>query len=156
MTDLPVATKPLSFGINKVKEILPHRYPFLFIDKVLELDIENSTIVAQKNVSVNEEFFQGHFPHSPIMPGVLILEALAQAGGILFHYSEDPNKMSVLLHVKDAKFRNAVHPGDVLILKVETLHKSVKGGRIKALAMVGDKVAVQAEISFAVVAKDAI
>jgi 3-hydroxyacyl-[acyl-carrier-protein] dehydratase len=156
MTESSVVSELLSLDIKKIKEILPHRYPFLLVDRVLELDIENTKILAQKNVSINEEFFQGHFPHSPIMPGVLILEALAQAGGILFHYKEDPSKMSVLLHVKDAKFRNAVRPGDVLMLKVEGLHQSAKGGRIKGVATVGNKVAVEAEISFAVVRKDVI
>ncbi len=154
MTEPQVASEPISFGIKKVKEILPHRYPFLFVDKVVALDVDNRTIVAQKCVTANEQFFEGHFPHSPIMPGVLILEALAQAGGILFHYTEDPEKISVLLHVKEAKFRNAVRPGDVLTLSVETIHKSAKGGRVKGVATVGDKIAVQAEIAFAVVKRD--
>ena len=127
-------------------EILPHRYPFLLVDQVLRLNREENIVIAKKNVTFNEPFFQGHFPGMPIMPGVLILEALAQAGGLLFHRE---NKVSVLLNVNNAKFRRPVKPGDTLILQAEGIHFSSKGGRAKGRAMVDDKVVCQAEIGFA-------
>lgn len=139
-----------------ILDVLPHRYPFLLIDKVLELDLDEGRIVAQKNITFNEEFFQGHFPGAPIMPGVLILEALAQAGGVLLYKKGATDKTAVFLNVKEAKFRNPVKPGDILFLHVQGLHFSSKGGRVEAKAMVGDKLAVQAEIGFAFVDKSQI
>lgn len=145
--------KPTTLDIKQIINILPHRYPFLLVDKVLELDLEKGTVLAQKNVTINESFFQGHFPDAPIMPGVLILEALAQAGGILVHLKGDSTKIAVLLSVNQAKFRHPVKPGDVLLLKGEGLQFSSKGGRIKAEAIVNDKVVVEAEIAFVFVDK---
>jgi len=142
------------FDIQKISEILPHRYPFLLVDRILELDLENNFIVGVKNVTVNEQFFQGHFPGVPIMPGVLILEALAQAGGILVHQKSGTEKIALLLNVNNAKFRRPVVPGDVLTLQATGLHFSSKGGKIDAKALVGDKLAAQAEIGFALVAKE--
>lgn len=146
------------FDIKEITSILPHRYPFLLVDKILDLDLEKGMIVAQKNVTYNESFFQGHFPGAPIMPGVLILEALAQAGGVLVYMQGNRNKLAVLLNMKNVKFRNPVKPGDVLILKGEGLHVSSKGGRIQARATINgpDKVAVEAEIGFALVDKQQI
>lgn len=148
--------KPQSLDIKQILSILPHRYPFLLVDRVLELDLENETLVAQKNVTANESFFQGHFPEAPIMPGVLILEALAQAGGILVHLKWQQDKIAVLLNVNNAKFRQPVRPGDVLILKGKGLHLSSKGGRVKAEAFVNDKLVAEAEIGFVFVAKSQI
>lgn len=145
--DASTAKNPV-FDIKQVINILPHRYPFLLVDRVLELDLEKGYILAQKNVTINESFFQGHFPQAPIMPGVLILEALAQAGGVLVHLKGDGQKIAILLSVNNAKFRQPVKPGDVLLLKGEGLHFSSKGGRIKAQALVNDKVAAEAEIGF--------
>jgi len=136
-------------GIEEIAKILPHRYPFLLVDRVVEIDLEADRIIAQKNVTANEEFFQGHFPDMPIMPGVLILEALAQAGGILFHSKGYTGKTAVLLNVKNAKFRLPVHPGDVLYLHVEAQLLGSKGGRVKAQAIVRDRVAADAEIGYA-------
>jgi 3-hydroxyacyl-[acyl-carrier-protein] dehydratase len=136
-------------GLKEILDILPHRYPFLLVDKVVAIDLEASTIVAQKNVTCNEEFFQGHFPGAPIMPGVLLLEALAQTGGILVHQKGFTNKSAVILNISNAKFRNPVKPGDVLMLHAEGLYVSSKGGRIKGRAMVGNKVAVEVELAFA-------
>lgn len=144
------------FDIKEILNILPHRYPFLLVDKILEIDTEKGYILGQKNVTFNESFFQGHFPGAPIMPGVLILEALAQTGGVLLHLKEDTDKIAVLLSVNNAKFRNPVRPGDILLLKGEGLHFSSKGGRIHCTALVNDKIAVQAEIGFALVAKSQI
>lgn len=145
-----------SLDIKQIISILPHRYPFLLVDRVLEMDLEKGYILAQKNVTINESFFQGHFPEVPIMPGVLILEALAQAGGILVHLKNTGDKIAILLSVKQAKFRLPVKPGDVLHLRGQGLHFSSKGGRIKAEALVDDKVAAEAEIGFVFVNKNQI
>lgn len=145
-----------TFDLKEIIKILPHRYPFLLVDRILELDLEKGTILGQKNVTFNEGFFQGHFPDAPLMPGVLILEALAQAGGILVHLKEKEPKIAVLLGVKHAKFRLPVRPGDILHLKGEGIHFSSKGGRIQATATVNGKVAAEAEISFALVDKSQI
>lgn len=145
---------PKSLDIKQIVKILPHRYPFLLVDRVSEIDLEKGIIVAQKNLTINEAFFQGHFPDAPIMPGVLILEALAQAGGVLVHLKgQMENKIAVLLNVNQAKFRLPVRPGDVLILRCEGIHFSGKGGRVKAEAFVGEKIAAEAEIGFALVDK---
>jgi 3-hydroxyacyl-[acyl-carrier-protein] dehydratase len=143
-------------GPKQISEILPHRYPFLFVDKVIHLDLDNNEIIAQKNVTINEEFFQGHFPNAPIMPGVIILEALAQTGGILVHQKGFQKKIAVLLNISNAKFRKKVLPGDVLYLHATGLHISSKGGKIKAKAMIKDKIAVEAVLSFALVDKASI
>lgn len=145
-----------SLDIKQIISILPHRYPFLLVDRVLELDLEKGYVLAQKNVTINEGFFQGHFPDSPIMPGVLILEALAQAGGILVHLKGTEDKIAVLLNVNHAKFRHPVKPGDVLLLRGNGLHFSNKGGRIKAEALVNEKVVAEAEIGFVFVNKNQI
>src|SRR5574338_1079140 len=130
---------------KEIIKILPHRYPFLLVDKIVELNLEKATIVGQKNLTINEAFFQGHFPDAPIMPGVLILEALAQTGGVLMHLKQNPNRIAVLLNVNNAKFRHPVRPGDVLYLHAEGLHLSSKGGKIGARAICNDKIACEAE-----------
>lgn len=148
-----VPSAPLD--IKAILKILPHRYPFLLVDRVLEMNLETGHLLAQKNVTINEGFFQGHFPTSPIMPGVLILEALAQAGGILVHLQNggDDEKIAILLSVKEAKFRKPVKPGDTLLLKCEGQHSSSKGGRVKATALVDDKICAEADIHFVFVNK---
>jgi len=145
-----------NLDVKEIIKILPHRYPFLLVDRILEIDLERGYICGQKNLTINEAFFQGHFPDAPIMPGVLILEALAQTGGVLVHLKGQVEKIAVLMNVNEAKFRHPVKPGDVLILHCEGLHFSSKGGRVKAKAMVGDKIAVQAEIGFALIDKSQI
>jgi len=152
----PSSDKLQTLDIKQIISILPHRYPFLLVDRVLEMDLDKGYILAQKNVTFNESFFQGHFPDAPIMPGVLILEALAQAGGILVHLKGSNNKIAVLLNVNQAKFRHPVKPGDVLLLRGQGLHFSSKGGRIKAEALVNDKIAAEAEIGFVFVDKSQI
>jgi 3-hydroxyacyl-[acyl-carrier-protein] dehydratase len=142
------------FDIQKISTILPHRYPFLLVDRIVELDLEKQFIQGIKNVTMNEQFFQGHFPGVPIMPGVLILEALAQTGGILVHQASGTPKTALLLNVNNAKFRKPVVPGDVLILQATGIHFSSKGGKIEAKALVGDKIAAQAEIGFALIDKE--
>ena len=104
-----------------IQEMLPHRYPFLLIDRVLDYTA-NERIRALKNVTVNEPFFQGHFPDKPVMPGVLIIEAMAQAGGVLGHASredEEPRALFYLVGVDEARFRRPVYPGDQLIMDLE-------------------------------------
>lgn len=111
----------LPIGVNIIKTLIPHRYPFLLVDKIIALDIEAKTIVGQKNVSHNEPYFQGHFPGQPIMPGVLIIEALAQAGGVLTQLSlgrDAQSKLFYLVKVDNVRFSRQVVPGDVLELHV--------------------------------------
>lgn len=148
--------KKPTFDVKDIIKILPHRYPFLLVDKILEIDLERGYILGQKNLTINEAFFQGHFPDAPIMPGVLILEALAQSGGVLVHLKEAIPKIAVLLSVTNAKFRHPVRPGDILLLKGEGIHFSSKGGKIHSTAYVNDKIAVEAEIGFALVDKSQI
>lgn len=147
---------PSSLDTKKIVKILPHRYPFLLVDQILEIDLEKGTIVGKKNLTINEAFFQGHFPEAPLMPGVLILEALAQTGGILVHLMDNRGKVAILLGVNRAKFRRPVKPGDVLILKASVLHLGSKGGKVSAEAYVDNIVVAEAELSFALVDKDQI
>ena len=118
MTD-PVA---MPVDVTRIQELLPHRYPFLLVDRVLELE-PNQRILALKNVSINEHFFQGHFPGHPVMPGVLVLEALAQAGGLLTQLSATgtapgDEKLFYLVKIDNARFSRMVVPGDQLMLEV--------------------------------------
>jgi len=108
--------------INQIQQLIPHRYPFLLVDKVISLDFENRKIVATKNVSINEPFFQGHFPGQPIMPGVLIIEAMAQVGGVLTQLTlgrDAQSKLFYMVKVDKARFSKQVVPGDVLEMHVE-------------------------------------
>ncbi|WP_145478153.1 3-hydroxyacyl-ACP dehydratase FabZ [Stenotrophomonas rhizophila] len=108
--------------ITEIQALIPHRYPFLLVDKVVAIDYEKRTIVATKNVSINEPFFQGHFPGQPIMPGVLIIEAMAQAGGVLTQLTlgrDAQSKLFYMVKVDKARFSKQVVPGDVLEMHVE-------------------------------------
>jgi len=149
-----IDSKKTIFGYEKIKEILPHRYPFLYVDKVIYLNLEENEIIAQKNNTINEHFFQGHFPQVPIMPGVLIIEALAQTGGILVHEKGHTNKIALLMNVANAKFRHPIRPGDVIDLYAKGVHISNKGGKIKAKASVNDKLCVEAQLSFVLIDKN--
>lgn len=153
MEGLQVSDFSIVLDSKKVAEILPHRYPFLLVDKIIYLNLEENKIIGQKNVTRNEEFFNGHFPDVPIMPGVLILEALAQTGGILVHQKLQTDKIAVLLTVNQAKFRKPVVPGDVLYLHIVGQHLSSKGGKVAAKAIVNEQTVVEAEIGFALVDK---
>lgn len=137
-----------------IMNILPHRYPFLLVDRVIHLDLEKNEIIGQKNVSLNEEFFKGHFPFAPLMPGVLIIEALAQTGGILIHKKGYEHKIALLMSVNSVKFRRPVTPGDILYLHVTGVHFGSRGGKIKAEAKVNGQLAVEAEIGFGMIDKD--
>jgi 3-hydroxyacyl-[acyl-carrier-protein] dehydratase len=138
-----------TMDINEVMKRLPHRYPFLLIDRVLslELDVE---IVALKNVSMNEPFFPGHYPHFPVMPGVLIIEALAQAAAILAFTggsgAVDDSKVYYFVGIDNARFKRPVVPGDQLILTIKPIFNRRGFGKFSAVAKVGDEVAAEAEI----------
>ena len=135
----------------EIQKILPHRYPFLLIDKITEME-EGKSITGIKNVTVNEPFFQGHFPGMPIMPGVLITEALAQAGAVLLlGMEENKGKIGVFTGINNFKFRRQVVPGDVLELNAELLTYRHGMGKANVKATVDGQVAAMGEISFAVV-----
>jgi 3-hydroxyacyl-[acyl-carrier-protein] dehydratase len=140
--------------IKQIARILPHRYPFLLVDRIIELNLDEDRIVGQKSVTFNEHFFQGHFPDAPIMPGVLVLEALAQTGGILIYKKGHHAKTAVLLNIQNAKFRKRVVPGDTLKLEVKMLHLTEIGGKIEARARVNGLVVTEAAIGFALIDKD--
>ncbi|WP_201456576.1 3-hydroxyacyl-ACP dehydratase FabZ [Chlamydia sp. 17-3921] len=145
--------------IRKILDLLPHRYPFLLVDKVVSYDIKNKSIKAQKNVSINEPFFVGHFPETPIMPGVLILESLAQAAGVLLGLvleNDKSKRIALFLGVQKAKFRLAVRPGDILSLNAKFSLISSKGGKAMAQAYVDSSLATEAELSFALVDKESL
>lgn len=140
--------------IRQIARILPHRYPFLLVDRVVELDGDRR-IKAIKNVSYNEQFFQGHFPGTPIMPGVLIVEAMAQVAGLLFSQKlEHTGKLAVLLSMDGVKIRKPVVPGDQLILTSETIKSGKRTAQCKCLAMVGDTLVAEAQIKFMLVDDD--
>jgi 3-hydroxyacyl-[acyl-carrier-protein] dehydratase len=138
-------------SIEKVRELLPHRYPILLVDRVLELSAD--TIVAEKLVSANEPFFQGHFPQRPIMPGVLMIEALAQAGGLMVRYNESEalRRGVALAGVDKARFRRPVGPGDVLVLEVRLTRRRGNLIVFSGTARVDGEMAAEAEILAAIV-----
>lgn len=135
--------------INEIKEILPHRYPFLLIDKVISM--EGNKIVAIKNVTVNENYFQGHFPAEAVMPGVLIIEALAQTGAVaILSKNEFKGKIAYFAGIDKAKFRRKVIPGDILRLEVEITKLRGRAGIGYGIAYVDDKKVFEGELTFMV------
>ncbi|HEX9026533.1 MAG TPA: 3-hydroxyacyl-ACP dehydratase FabZ [Clostridium sp.] len=139
-------------NIKEIKEILPHRYPFLLVDRVIEMEIgEKKFVRAYKNVSANEEFFNGHFPVDPIMPGVLILEALAQAGAVaILSMDEFKGKIPLFAGTNKVRFKNKVVPGDKLELYCEIIRLKGPVGIGKGIATVDGKTVCEAEILFAI------
>ena len=144
----------MTFDIQEILEFLPHRYPFLLIDRVVEFE-PTKRLVAIKNVTINEPFFQGHFPGYPIMPGVLVIEAMAQAGAIIM-MNEIPDrakKLAVFTGIERAKFRKPVTPGDQLRIEVDVLAFRSRMGRMEAKAYVDGKLACQAVLTCSIVSK---
>ena len=141
--------------IEAIKEILPHRYPFLLVDRILELE-PGRRAVGLKNVTVNEPFFQGHFPLHAVMPGVLIIEAMAQVGGVMIlSIEENRGKLAYIGTINEAKFRRPIVPGDTIEMEVELLRIRGNTGKIRCVARVGGLEAASAEILFALVAPTA-
>lgn len=138
------------YNSNDIQKIIPHRYPFLLVDTIEEI-IDDTTIIGKKCVSANEMQFMGHFPQKHVMPGVLMIEALAQTGAVLLlSKEENRGKIAVLAGVNKIRFKRQVIPGDTLTLKVELTKMKAGIGFANATALVGDEVAVKGEIMFAV------
>ena len=149
---------PTSYGIDRIQQLLPHRYPFLLVDRVLEAAEDGRHLVAIKNVTANEPFFQGHFPGTPIMPGVLHVEAIAQACGLmcLSATTEDAtggvkNYDTILASIENAKFRRMIVPGDQMRIETTLLQRSRNMGRARGVVTVDGQVATEASLAFLLV-----
>src|SRR5574341_2412028 len=144
------------FTVKEIQEIIPHRFPFLLVDRILELEL-GKRVVGIKNVTINEPFFVGHFPGHPIMPGVLILEAMAQVGGFLLMSSLDARGEKKLLYftgIDKARFRKPVVPGDQIRFELKILQRRVQVCRMKGEAYVEGKLVAEAELSSVLVDRD--
>lgn len=136
--------------VNVIQSILPHRYPFLLVDRIIE--VTDKRVVGIKNVTINEPFFQGHFPGHPIMPGVLIMEALAQTGGVgALNMKDNLGKLAYFLSINNARFRKPVVPGDTLRLEVDLLKTKLSVMQVRGVAKVGDEVVAEGDLMFAFV-----
>jgi beta-hydroxyacyl-ACP dehydratase FabZ len=144
-----IAISATTLDVKQILKHIPHRFPFLLVDRIVEIREEGS-IVGVKNVSINENFFQGHFPNHPVMPGVLICEAMAQVGAILAHNARggiEDNKVFVLTGLDNVKFKRPVEPGDQLRMELSCVKRRGSFWRMQGIATVDGKVVAQAEIS---------
>jgi beta-hydroxyacyl-ACP dehydratase FabZ len=148
---VPETEKKVVYGIHEIMRFLPHRYPFLLVDRIVELEPEKR-IVGLKNVTINEQFFQGHFPGAPVMPGVLIIESMAQVAGVMI-YRDLPDKEKKLIYftgIENAKFRRPVLPGDQLRIEMELLSRHSNFGKMQGRATVDGKLVAEAVVLFAI------
>jgi beta-hydroxyacyl-ACP dehydratase FabZ len=148
---VPNTEKGFVYSITDIMSFLPHRYPFLLVDRILEVE-DGKRIVGLKNVTINEPFFQGHFPGAPVMPGVLILESMAQVAGVMI-YRDMPDKEKKLIYftgVENAKFRRPVLPGDQLRIEMQLLNRRSNFGKMNGQATVEGKVVAEAIVAFAI------
>jgi beta-hydroxyacyl-ACP dehydratase FabZ len=143
--------KRVVYGVTEIMKFLPHRYPFLLVDRILELE-PGKRVLGLKNVTINEQFFQGHFPGAPVMPGVLIIEAMAQVAGVMI-YGDLPDKEKKLIYftaIESAKFRRPVVPGDQLRIEMEFLNRHGQFGKMRGRATVDGKLVAEAVVLFAI------
>ena len=137
------------YNKEEIKGIIPHREPFLWVDEILEMDIEKGTVTGSKTFGPDEDFFKGHFPGEPVVPGVIQLEAMAQTGACLILSMETyKNKIAYFARINDVRFKNKVLPGDKVIVEVELLKLKSRMGTGKGIAKVGDEVVSQCEFTF--------
>lgn len=137
-------------SIDEIQQLLPHRYPFLMVDRVIERE-EGQRVVAVKNVTINEPFFQGHYPQTPVMPGVMIVEAMAQVGGLATAGAPDSDILPLLAAIEKVRFRDVVKPGDQLVISATVQAARAGVVKISAIAKVDDKVVAEGHLTFALV-----
>lgn len=132
-----------------ILKILPHRYPMMLVDRIIEFDKENDRIIGIKNLTFNEPFFQGHFPDNPVMPGVLQLEAMAQVAGVMLNSREgNDGRVAFFMSINNAKFRRMVVPGDQLRMEIDVIRMRTRIATVQGKAYVGDALVSQAELTF--------
>ncbi|HEY5653574.1 MAG TPA: 3-hydroxyacyl-ACP dehydratase FabZ [Pontiella sp.] len=136
-------------NITEIMEILPHRYPFLLVDRITKLDMEEGIVIGFKNLTMNEEFFQGHFPGNPVMPGVLQMEALAQVAGVMLNSRPgNEGRVAYFMSMNKVKFRKMVVPGDQLRLEIETMRLRSRMATVMGRAYVGEELVSEGELTF--------
>ena len=147
----PPTEKRVVYNVTEIMKLLPHRYPFLLVDRIIEFEA-GRRIVGLKNVTINEPFFQGHFPGAPVMPGVLIIEAMAQVGAVLIYHDlpDHDRKLVYFTGIENAKFRRPVVPGDQLRLEMEELNRRSNFGKMQGHVTVDGKLVAEAVALFAI------